>query len=145
MQQLLHKNSMGFAFALCISCWGQRVRKTETGCCYCYFLVTAVTLRSLRILLFQTGMHPPASSQQPHFLTTTEMHIPGPFLIKELYVWIIQKNRYRDSKTQNYWKPYMLYIFKYLDVWSHAWKVCMIRMKSLFKSRRPLISLKKAS
>ena len=45
---------------------GRRVRKTETGCCYSsLFLVTAVTLRSLRILLFKTGMHPPASSQQP--------------------------------------------------------------------------------
>lgn len=39
----------------------------------------------------------------------------------------------------------MLYIFKYLDVWSHAWKVCMIRNENLLISRRPLISLKRAS
>lgn len=39
----------------------------------------------------------------------------------------------------------MLCLFKYLDVWSHAWKVCMIRNENLLISRRHLISLKGAS
>ena len=75
MQQLFAKNSMGFAFALCISCWGQESGKD----------------RNRLLLLFPVlgnCCHPPVSQgsslqdwhasssffSAAHFLTATEMH-----------------------------------------------------------------------